>query len=146
MEKFKLETAVGLFLIVGILCLAYLSVKLGDISLLGSNTYGLTARFASVSGLEEGAVIEIAGVKVGKVSAVTLEDYEAVVHMLIDSHVKVQEDAVASVRTQGIIGDKYIKITPGGADEYLKPGDEIRETESALNLEELVSKYIYGKM
>jgi phospholipid/cholesterol/gamma-HCH transport system substrate-binding protein len=146
MKRFGIETAVGLFLIIGFLCFTYLSVELGEIPLFGSNDYVLTARFNSVSGLKDGAIVEISGVKVGKVAGISLEDYQAVVRMLIHQGVKIQEDSIASVRTQGIIGDKYIKISAGGADQYLKPGGEIRDTESALDLEELVSKYIVGKI
>jgi len=146
MKKFGVETAVGLFLIVGFLCFTYISVELGEIPLFGSDDYVLTARFNSVSGLKEGAIIEIAGVKVGKVDKISIEDYQAVVCMLLSPGVKIQEDSIASIRTQGIIGDKYIKISPGGADQYLKPGDEIRDTESALDIEELISNYIMGKI
>jgi phospholipid/cholesterol/gamma-HCH transport system substrate-binding protein len=134
MKRFGIETAVGLFLIIGFLCFTYLSVELGEIPLFGSNDYVLTARFNSVSGLKDGAIVEISGVKVGKVAGISLEDYQAVVRMLIHQGVKIQEDSIASVRTQGIIGDKYIKISAGGADQYLKPGGEIRDTESALDL------------
>jgi phospholipid/cholesterol/gamma-HCH transport system substrate-binding protein len=138
---------VGLFLIVGFLCFAWLAVKLGDVNLFGKETYTVTARFGSISGLKEGATVEIAGVRVGKVTAVRLdqEDYEAVVDMVIDQGVELQDDVIASIRTAGIIGDRYVSITPGGAEELVGPNGEIFETESAINLEELVSKYIFGK-
>ncbi len=146
MRKLNVEFIVGLFMIAGFLGFAYLSVKLGDVDLFGdSRSYPLQARFNSISGLKEGAFVEIAGVKVGKVAQIHLdkEDYEAVVILAIDSEVPVQEDSIASIRTSGIIGDRYVNITPGGADDYLQPGAEIEETESAISLEELVSKYIF---
>jgi len=146
MRKLNVELIVGLFMIVGFLGFAYLSVKLGDVDLFGdSRSYPLQARFNSISGLKEGAFVEIAGVKVGKVAQIRLdkEDYEAVVTLVIDREVPVQEDSIASIRTAGIIGDRYVNITPGGADDYLQPGAEIEETESAISLEELVSKYIF---
>lgn len=145
MKRFNTEIAVGLFLVVGFICFVYLSVKLGEVNLLGADTYLVRARFGSISGLTEGASVEIAGVKVGKVSSIDLdkEDYEALVHLAIDRNVKLQEDSIASIRTSGIIGDRYVLITPGGADDYLGEGAEIYETESAINLEELVSKYIF---
>jgi len=146
MRKLNVELIVGLFMIVGFLGFAYLSVKLGDVDLFGdSRSYPLQARFNSISGLKEGAFVEIAGVKVGKVAQIRLdkEDYEAVVTLAIDREVPVQEDSIASIRTAGIIGDRYVNITPGGADDYLQPGAEIEETESAISLEELVSKYIF---
>jgi phospholipid/cholesterol/gamma-HCH transport system substrate-binding protein len=145
MKKINIETGVGIFLIVGLLSIFYLSVRLGDINLFGTNQYPVKAYFANISGLKEGATVEIAGVTVGKVSKILLEDYEASVEMLINPEVKLQEDSIASIRTQGIIGDKYIKINPGGAEEYIKPGGEIFETESTIDLEELVGKYIFDK-
>ena len=145
MKKFGAETAVGIFFIIGFLCFAYLSVELGQIPLFGSNEYPIYARFDSISGLKEGATIEIAGVKVGKVGKIALKDYQADVELLIDKGVKIQEDAIASVRTQGIIGDKYIKISPGGSSEFLKPGGVVVDTESAIDIEELISKYIFQK-
>jgi phospholipid/cholesterol/gamma-HCH transport system substrate-binding protein len=141
------ETAVGVFMVAGFLCFAYLSVRLGGLDVFGSDTYQLQARFGSVSGLKPGAVIELAGVKVGEVAKINLapDGYEAQVALDIRNGVKIQEDSIASVRTAGIIGDRYVNITPGGSEELLKAGGEIRETESAINLEELVSKYIFEK-
>jgi len=146
MKKFNVEMAVGVFMVAGFLCFAYISIKLGDIDLFGQGTWSVTARFNSVSGLTEGAPIEIAGVQVGKVSRIELdqENYEAVVHMVLDKGVRLQEDSIASVRTAGIIGDRYIKISPGGLDELIEDGGELFETESAINLEELISKYIFN--
>jgi phospholipid/cholesterol/gamma-HCH transport system substrate-binding protein len=139
--------AVGIFLVAGFICFAYLSVKLGDVEIFGEKTYAVSARFGSVSGLKEGAIVELAGVKVGTVSAITLdpEKYEAVVNMDIDADVKLQEDSIASIRTSGIIGDKFVEVSPGGMEDYIQPGGEIYETESAVNIEKLVSKYIFEK-
>ncbi len=147
MSRLNVEVAVGLFLVAGFLCFAYLSVKLGEVSLWRNDSYTVVAHFGSVSGLKDGAVVEIAGVKVGTVSAIRLdgEDYEARVELAIDHNVKLQDDAIASIRTAGIIGDRYVDITPGGAEEYVAPGGELTETESAINLETLVSKYIFEK-
>jgi phospholipid/cholesterol/gamma-HCH transport system substrate-binding protein len=145
MNKITIETGVGIFLIIGLICLGYLSVSLGDVSLFGTDQYPVYAHFANISGLKEGATVEIAGVSVGKVSSISLDDYEASVELLIDPEVKLQEDSIASIRTQGIIGDKYIKINPGGADELISSGGEIFETESTIDLEELVGKYIFDK-
>ncbi|GBE41928.1 MAG TPA: outer membrane lipid asymmetry maintenance protein MlaD [Nitrospirae bacterium] len=145
MRKINVETGVGIFIIVGMLCLGYLSLKLGDVNLFGTEQYVLRAHFTNVSGLKEGAMVELAGVRIGKVSKIYLDDYEALVEMLLDPDVKLQEDAIASIRTQGIIGDKYIKIKTGGADEMIGKDGEIIETESAIELEELVSKYMFGK-
>jgi len=145
MRKINIETGVGIFLIMGLLCIFYLSVKLGEVTLFGTNQYPVKAYFSNISGLKEGATVEIAGVTVGKISKIDLHDYEASVVMLLDPDVQIQEDSIASIRTQGIIGDKYIKISPGGSEEYIKPGGEVLETESTIDLEELVGKYIFDK-
>ncbi|NOY54287.1 MAG: outer membrane lipid asymmetry maintenance protein MlaD [Deltaproteobacteria bacterium] len=148
MKRLNIETAVGVFVILGFLCFAYLSIKLGGVELWGNNkTYTVDARFDSIAGLKVGAYVEIGGVKVGKVASIRLDpkEYEAVVDMSINKKVKLQDDSIASIRTAGIIGDRYVSITPGGSEDYIKPGGEITETESAINLEELVSKYIFEK-
>jgi phospholipid/cholesterol/gamma-HCH transport system substrate-binding protein len=147
MKRFNLEVAVGIFMVIGFLCFAWLSVRLGDVGLFAKDTYTVEASFNSISGLKVGASVEISGVPVGKVSSIRLdqEDYQAVIGMEIEAGVALQEDSIASVRTSGIIGDKFIKISPGGMDEIIEDGGEIEETESAISLEELVSKYIFEK-
>ena len=136
---------VGVFLLAGFISFAWLAVKMGDINPFANETYPVTARFTSISGLKAGSTIELAGVVVGKVNSIELDtgDYEAVVHLSIDKQVELQDDSIASIRTAGIIGDKYIKLSPGGSDIILEAGDEIEETEPAISLEELVSKYIF---
>jgi phospholipid/cholesterol/gamma-HCH transport system substrate-binding protein len=145
MKRFNIEMVVGLFLIIGLLCFAYLAIRLGDVGLFRENAYPVKAKFISVSGLKEGATVELAGVRIGKVTKIDLDqdDYEAEVEMSIKGDVKLTEDVIASIRTQGIIGDRFVKITPGGSADYLQAGMEIEETESAISLEELVSKYIF---
>ncbi len=147
MHRLKVELIVGLFMVAGFLGFAYLTVRLGDVGLFPGDSNTLTARFTSISGLKEGAAVELAGVKVGKVSAIRLDgtDYEAVVTLAIDPGVEVQDDAIVSIRTAGLIGDKYVKMQPGGGERILETGDEIVETESAVDLEELISKYIFQK-
>jgi len=131
-------------MLVGLAAISYLAIMLGDISVFGGDRYQLIAKFTSSSGLREGAYVEAGGVRVGSVDTIRFDtdDYLAVVTLEIDNYVKIHEDAIASVRTAGIIGDKFVKITPGGG-EYLEPGDEIYETEPSINLEELISKYIF---
>lgn len=147
MKRLNLEVAVGIFMVIGFLCFAWLSVRLGDVGLFAKETYAVEARFDSISGLKVGASVEISGVPVGKVATIHLDpdEYQAVVQMEINEGVSLQEDSIASVRTSGIIGDKFIKISPGGMDELIADGGEIEETESAISLEELVSKYIFEK-
>ncbi|MEN8687720.1 MAG: outer membrane lipid asymmetry maintenance protein MlaD [Desulfuromonadales bacterium] len=147
MRRFNLEIVVGSFMIAGFLCFAWLSIQLGDIDVFGPKTYSVSAKFGSVSGLKSGAIVEIAGVQVGKVTEISFDpdDYAAQVVMSINQGVVLQDDSIASVRTAGIIGDRYIDISPGGSEELLGDGGRIFETESAINLEELVSKYIFEK-
>jgi phospholipid/cholesterol/gamma-HCH transport system substrate-binding protein len=145
MDKYALEMSVGAFMVVGLLCLVYLAVNLGDIGLFERSGYEMKARFVSSSGLVEGAFVEVGGVRVGTVDRIDLDfdSYESIVHMTLDPRVRLQEDSIASVRTSGIIGDKFVKISPGGSEIVLQSGDEIIETESSINLEELISKYIF---
>jgi len=146
-KSFNLELAVGVFMLVGLLALAYLAINLGGIDLFGGNYTKVYAQFDSVSGLKEGARVEIAGVLVGKVDKISLnQDDMAKVELLIFPEVKLQTDVIASIKTQGIIGDKFIKISPGGDDVYLGNGGLITETESAIDLEDLISKYVFGSV
>jgi len=149
MNMVKLEMMVGTFMLIGILCLGYVSIKLGKMEIIGGDFYSVTAIFDSVSGLKPGARVEIAGVEVGKVDRIALDDKtfdRARAYLKINSGVKITDDVIASVRTSGIIGDKFIKLRPGGSDKFLKNNDSIRETESAIDIEELVSKFIHGKV
>lgn len=146
MKKTSVETAVGVFVLIGLLSVAYLTIKLGKMEWFGDDYYLLDARFDSVSGLKAGAQVDMAGVEIGQVADIHL-DHErqvAVVRLKIKQEVILTDDVIASVKTSGLIGDKYIKLTPGGSDRILKPGDMIIETESALDIEELVSKYVFG--
>ena len=149
MNSAKLELTVGIFMLIGILCLGYLSIKLGKMELIGGNNYRISARFDSVSGLKPGARVELAGVEIGSVERIGLSNAsgdQAEVTMKIKDGIKITDDVIASVRTSGIIGDKFIKLKPGGSDQQLKNGGRIRETESAIDIEELVSKFIHGKV
>lgn len=149
MERRNLELVVGLFVLIGILCLGYLSLKLGKVELFGGRNYQVVADFDSVSGLKPGASVEIAGVQVGSVEKLGLDPKQtgrARVYLLVQSNVKLQEDVIASVRSRGIIGDKFVLLQPGGSDTLLKPGSRIRETESAVDLEELLGKFIHGQV
>jgi phospholipid/cholesterol/gamma-HCH transport system substrate-binding protein len=146
MKKLNIELITGVFVLIGIACFTYLAVSVAGGSFVEQPGFTLTARFTSIAGLREGAVIEGAGVRIGTVSNISFDpDYfEAIVELRINEGIAIQEDAIASVRTQGIIGEKFIKITPGGFDELLGDGMEIYDTESAISLEELVSKYIFS--
>lgn len=149
MNMVKLEMMVGTFMLIGILCLGYVSIKLGKLEFGGGDYYSVTASFDSVSGLKPGARVEVAGVEIGKVDRIALDAKSgdrALAYLKIKSGVKITDDVIASVRTSGIIGDKFIKLRPGGSETMLKNNDKIRETESAIDIEELVSKFIHGKV
>ena len=128
------NTVIGIFVVIGLVCVAYLTIKLGRMEVLGESGYTVTARFSSVAGLRVGASVEIAGVSIGRVSAIRLDtkDYTAHVDLHINEGVPLSEDVMASVKTSGLIGDKYIAITPGGSETPLEPGSLITDTEPAL--------------
>ncbi len=140
------EIALGVFVLIGLLCTAYLTVKLGRMEVFGGDGYEVSARFGSISGLRVGAAVEISGVQVGRVSNVSLdmENSQAHVTLYLDKKVKLTEDTIASVKTSGLIGDKYVNLSPGGADEILAPGDVIIDTESAVDIESLIAKFAFG--
>ena len=146
MKKFNLEMSVGVFMMVGLMAVAYMTLNLGGLELFGGNYYKVHASFTSVSGLKAGARVEIAGVQVGKVSRISLVNDEAEVVLSLKPEVKIGSDVFASIKTQGIIGDKFVQLTPGMEDDYLHDGGEITETESAVDLEALISKYVFGQV
>ncbi|MCJ7682893.1 MAG: outer membrane lipid asymmetry maintenance protein MlaD, partial [Desulfobacteraceae bacterium] len=144
--KFDLELAVGFFMIIGIICLGYLSIKLGKMEVFGDEGYEIQAIFSNSGGLKSGSSVVIAGVEVGRVKRVALDDYQAKIFMNLPLDVKIQEDAIASIKTKGLIGEKYVEITPGGAEELIKPGGRIRDTQPAVDFEQILSKYVFGKI
>lgn len=148
MKQSSVEVGVGIFVLIGIVCVGYLTLRLGELELLKGDYYHLNARFRSVSGLKVGAQVEIAGVQVGQVDGIALdgEDMNARVSLKIKNDVKLGDDVIASVKTAGLIGDKYIKLSPGGSADLLEPGDLITDTESALDIEELISRYAFGSV
>lgn len=144
MRKFDVELSVGLFIIVGIICLGYLSIRLGKMEVFGGEGYEVYAIFSNSGGLKTGSSILIAGVAVGRVKDITLEDYQARVVMYIQKHVEIQEDAIASIKTKGLIGEKYVEITAGGSEKIIQPAGQIRETQPAVDFEQLISNYVFG--
>lgn len=146
MSETRTELIVGIFVLIGLAALAYLSVRLGKLEFIGSSGYRVTADFDSASGLKPGAAVEIAGVEVGRVERIGLDKYRARVALRIVDGVVLQDDAFVSIKTKGLIGEKFVRITPGGSDKIVKDGDRLRETESPIELEELVAKFIHGKL
>jgi phospholipid/cholesterol/gamma-HCH transport system substrate-binding protein len=146
MDRSRVNITVGIFMLLGILALGYLSIKLGRVSLFGTGGYIVTVDFPSVGGLKSGSAVEIAGVEIGRVESIGLADYQARVVLKVEPGVKLQEDSIASIKTKGLIGEKYIRISPGGSDKIIPPNGRIREVEAPVDFEELLSKYIFGKV
>jgi phospholipid/cholesterol/gamma-HCH transport system substrate-binding protein len=148
MKKYSKETVVGLFMLAGLICVAYMAVKLGNISIFGDNTYTLYARFDKVTGLHIGNPVDMLGLEVGRVSGLTIdqEKQRAVVAMKIKKGIKVYDDAIAAIKTQGLIGDKYVDINAGGGGDLLKPGGTIIDTVAPVDLGELIGKYAFGSV
>jgi phospholipid/cholesterol/gamma-HCH transport system substrate-binding protein len=146
MKKYTIETTVGIFLVFGLLCVGYMTVKLGHVSLLGDSAYSLFAKFTSVSGLRAGSIVYISGIEVGRVEKLTMDQksQKAVVEIRIRNDIKIYDDAIASIKTEGLIGDMHLSIDPGGAGTVLEPGGTITETQPPLDIADLVSKYAFG--
>jgi phospholipid/cholesterol/gamma-HCH transport system substrate-binding protein len=149
MKKYAMETTVGIFVVIGLLCIGYMTVKLGNIGFLGEDTYPLFARFTSVQGLRDGSSVEMLGIDIGRVQKLTMDQKNqlAVVEFRIKRGIEIYDDAIASIKTEGLIGDRYVSIDPGGAsDLLLKPGGTIIETNSPTDIQELISKYAFGEV
>ena len=146
MKKYSKETVVGIFVVVGLFCIGYMTVKLGNVGFLGENKYTLTARFNTVTGLRVGNPINMLGLEIGRVAKFSMdqENQQAIVLLEIDKGIEIFDDAIASIKTEGLIGDKYISIDAGGGGDLLADGDSITETESPTDIMELVSKYAFG--
>jgi len=146
MKKYSSETVVGIFVVVGLLCIGYMTVKLGNMAILGDHAYVLKARFNKVTGLRVGNSVSMLGLEIGKVSGFSIDQEEqvAIVEMKINKDIKVYDDAIASIKTEGLIGDKLVEIDVGGGGDELKSGDTITETESPVDIMGLISKYAFG--
>ncbi|MCX6966589.1 MAG: outer membrane lipid asymmetry maintenance protein MlaD [Verrucomicrobia bacterium] len=146
MKKQRFEFFVGLFMAAGLLCLAFLSIRIARNELFAANGYEVEAVFTNCNGLRSGSAIMIAGVEIGRVKQITLQDYEARVIFKLQPDVVLQKDAIASIRTKGLIGEKYIEITPGAADQVIAHGGRLNGTEPAMDLEGLISKFVQGNI
>jgi phospholipid/cholesterol/gamma-HCH transport system substrate-binding protein len=146
MKKYSMESVAGIFVVVGLLCVGYMTVRLGKVSVFGDDYYPLYAGFTSVSGLRVDSPVEMNGIEVGKVARLSInqEKQMALVVLKIKKGVKIYDDAIASIKTSGLIGDKFVKIDPGGSGDILKPAGKITETASPLDIEDLISKYAFG--
>ncbi len=146
MKKYTQETVVGIFVVVGLFAIAYMTVKLGNVGFLGEQSYSLYGKFTSVSGLRVGNPVNMLGLEVGRVESFKMdqENQVAVVEFKINNGIQIYDDAIASIKTEGLIGDKYISIDAGGGGDLLADGDIITDTESPTDIMDLVSKYAFG--
>jgi phospholipid/cholesterol/gamma-HCH transport system substrate-binding protein len=144
MEKRALEFWVGVFVLAGILALIMLAFKVGNLTSSDvSNAYTVEAKFENIGGLKVKSPVTMAGVRIGRVTGVSFDKktYQAVVELSIDGRYKnIPDDSSASILTSGLLGEQYIGITPGGSEDYLKQGDRILLTQSALVLENLIGQ------
>jgi phospholipid/cholesterol/gamma-HCH transport system substrate-binding protein len=141
----KTEVLVGLFVMLGLGALGYLSVSIGGLELVPPDRYVLKARFASVGDLKEGAPIRLAGVKVGEVQSVRLKDYLAETELAIGRSIELPKDTIASIRSEGLLGDVYVSLTPGGSLKNLHAGELVAQTEAAVDLTDLLARYAFGQ-
>ncbi len=146
MNHSRTDIFVGIFVLAGAICLGYLAIRLGKVELFGATGYVVYADFSSVAGLKNGDPAEIAGVRIGKVESLGLVDDRARVTLRLDPTVKLQDDVIASVRARGLIGDKFVLITPGASDNIIPPGGRIRETESPQDITDLIGKFVGGDL
>jgi len=134
---------VGLFVLIGLGAIGYLSLRIGGLESPGRGGITLFAKFDEVADLKARAPVQLAGVTVGQVTGIKLDsDYRARVDIIVDPHVELPIDSSASVVTAGLLGDRYIALQPGAEEEYLKDGEEIAYTQSALVLEKMVGKFL----
>ena len=146
MKQRTFEFFVGLFMAIGIASLAILSLRVARNDFFATGGYDVQAVFANCSGLRAGSPIMIAGVEVGRVKSIGLEDYEAKLILSIREGVELQKDAIASIKTKGLIGEKFIEITPGADEEYVAAGGRLINTEPPMDIESLISKFIQGNI
>jgi len=143
-KGFSLEFFVGLFAILGLAATGYLAIGLGGMEIFGSDKYEIRAEFDNISGLKSGASVEIAGVPIGEVSSIVLDDPRAIVTLRIADHFRIRDDDVASIRTKGILGDKYVQISRGASDFYIEEGGMIIDTQSVIDIEDLIGKFVHN--
>jgi len=142
----RTDVVVGLFVLIGLTCLGYLAIRLGKLELFAAQGYVVSADFASVAGLKLGDPVEIAGVRVGRVEGIGLADDKARLTLRFSDEVKLQEDVIASVRARGLIGDKFVLVSPGASDKIIPPGGKIRETDSPPDIPDLIGKIVGGDL
>lgn len=148
MRKYGMETTVGIFVTAGLALIAYMTVTLGRVPLFGSGMYSLNASFTDVSGLRDGSIVDMFGIEIGRVERLGIdqESGQALVVMGIRKGIVIYGDAIASIKTEGLIGERYVSIDPGGADDPLPPGGTIIDTRSPVDIMDLIGRYAFGEI
>lgn len=146
MNRTYAEFTAGIFVLIGILGILYLAVNIAGQNLIGIQSENYSARFTNVTGLKVGSDVRLAGVSIGEVTEIELdpETYYALVDFKVPAEVTMDDDTIVSIRTNGLLGDKFLSISPGGSGFALEPGDLIVDTESAVNLEDIIGKIAFG--
>ena len=146
MKKYSKETIVGVFVIIGLACIAYMTVNLGNVGFFGDNTFTLYAPFSKVTGLRVGNPINMIGLEIGRVGSFKMDQEKGlvIVELKVNKGIEVFDDAIASIKTEGLIGDRYVSIDPGGGGDLLENGETITDTESPTDIMDLISKYAFG--
>lgn len=145
MNNRKIEFLVGCFVLLGMGAILYLAIQVGSARVFGGDNYQLQARFSSTSGVNVGSRVEIAGVRVGTVTSIVLNDnFYSIVTFELPSSIQLDDDTIVSVKTAGLIGDRYLDISPGGSGLSFEAGDMIVDTEPALDIEGLISRFAFG--
>jgi len=142
-RTFTTEFYVGVFSLIGMVCFGYLSINIAGMKIFKRGFYEVYTEFDNISGLKPGAQVEIAGVPVGEVSSINLDKTNAKVTMSIRDDVRLRQDDIVSVRTKGIIGDRYVKITPGGSEDLVPKGGRIEDSEPVMEFEDIIGKFIH---
>ena len=143
-RSFSAEFFVGVFTMIGVGCIGYLAIGLGSLEIVDTGTYEIQAEFDNISGLKYGASVEVAGVPVGAVARIDLKDPAAIVTLKLNKGFSVRDDDVASIRTKGIIGDRYVKISRGSSNKFIEPGGKMTETESVVDIEDIIGKIVHS--
>ncbi|HEX2658099.1 MAG TPA: outer membrane lipid asymmetry maintenance protein MlaD [Polyangia bacterium] len=143
-EYTKAEITAGVFVVLGLAVLGYLSISIGGLKLLPQDSYRVTARFSNVGDLKMRAPVKVAGVTVGRVTSIRLDEFFGQAELAIDRGVKLPKDSIASITTAGLLGDAFVSLSPGGAEQDLPEGGRITQTEPALNVADLLGRYAFG--
>jgi phospholipid/cholesterol/gamma-HCH transport system substrate-binding protein len=147
MKQSSVELSAGVFVLLGLVAIAWFAIQAGARIPLAGSTYTVKARFSNAGGLKPGSQVFLAGVPVGRVDSIALDpQYAAVVGLQLNQTVQLPTDTIASIKTSGLIGDKFIALSPGASSQNLVPGSTITDTESAIDLESIISRFAFGNV